>query len=129
MRTHLRQVILYGDSLILQGVRASLANYPDVQVHCLDASAERLLDFIRVRRADVFIFDLAAAQPDFPLLLLQQPGLLLVGIDPETHRAMVWSGRQERAIMSGDLINVVLETETQAHGAARPRRSGHRAGG
>jgi len=52
------------------------------------------------------IFDLGAVQPDFPISLLQQPGLLLIGIDPETHQALVWSGRQEAAVVTSDLVSV-----------------------
>jgi hypothetical protein len=56
------------------------------------------------------IFDLKAEEPDFPLALLQQPGLLLVGIDPETHDVLVWSGRQATAVSAADLVAVIRGT-------------------
>ncbi len=40
---------------------------------------------------------------------LQQPELRFVGIDPETHQAVVWSGRHEAAVVAADLFNIVQE--------------------
>jgi hypothetical protein len=112
MPTSPQQVILYGDSLILLGVRAALARRSDLEVYWLDPTQETPLDTILARCPAVFIFDLAAVPPDFQLALLQQPGLRLVGIEPETHRAVVWSGRQERAVVAADLLDVVYESGT-----------------
>ena len=114
MSTTTRQVILYGDSLILQGVRAALADRPDVALLWLDPALEWPLETIRARCPAVFIFDMAAVGPDFQLALLQQPGLRLVGIDPETHQAVVWSGRHEAAVVAADLFNIVQESGAPA---------------
>ncbi len=108
-----RSVILYGDSLLLQGVRAALARRPDVELHVLGPALERPLDLIRACCPAVFIFDLAAVSPDFQLALLQQPGLRLVGLEPETHQAMVWSARQEVARVAADLLDVVYWSGVQ----------------
>jgi hypothetical protein len=58
------------------------------------------------------VFDLGASRPDFLFPLLQQPGLLLIGIDPETHQALVWSGRQAPAVASADLIGIIKQKES-----------------
>lgn len=102
-----RRVVLYGDSLILAGVRASLESCPDLQVLFLDRSLEEPLDAIRAWCPATFVFDMDAVQPDFQLSLLQEPGLLLVGIDPKTHQAVVWSGREEAAVAAADLIRLI----------------------
>ena len=52
-----------------------------------------------------------AVQPDFQLSLLQEPGLLLVSIDPKTHQALVWSGREEAAVVAADLISLIDRNE------------------
>jgi hypothetical protein len=52
-----------------------------------------------------------AVQPDFQLSLLHEPGLLLVGIDPKTHQAVVWSGREEAAVAAADLIGLIDRNE------------------
>ena len=49
-----------------------------------------------------------AIQPELLLSLFQQPGLLLIGIDPETHHALVWSGRQAAAVDAADLVQVII---------------------
>ena len=118
MRENQRRVILYGDSLILEGVRASLETCPDVQILLLDPSQDKPLEAIRACCPAALIFDLDAVQPDFQLSLLQQPGLLLVGINPETHQALVWSGRQAAAAVAADLIDVI-RTERRGEEGAR----------
>ena len=105
------RTILYGSSLILEGVRAELAGDPNLDVIMLDQPLKDPLVEMRALKPAVIIFDLAADQTDFPLAMLQQPGLLLIGIDPETQHALVWSGRQVRAVASADLIGIIQETE------------------
>jgi hypothetical protein len=114
MSTTTRQVILYGDSLILQGVCAALADCPDVELLWLDPALEWPPETIPACCPAVFIFDMAAIRPDFQLALLQQPGLRLVGIDPETHQAVVWSGRHEAAVVAADLFDIVQESGAPA---------------
>ena len=104
-----RRAILYGNSLILEGVRASLAALPGLEV--LDQPLYVPLDPDQTKGPTTVIFDLEAIRPDFLLSLLQQPDLQLIGIEPKTHQALVWSGRQVRAVESADLIKIVLKTE------------------
>jgi hypothetical protein len=67
-----------------------------------------LADLVRLRRPRAVLFDTVMRQPDFAVSLLrQQPNLLLIGINPETHQALVWSGRQAAAIEAADLLNVI----------------------
>ncbi len=102
-----RRTILYGNSLILEGVRAELSGDPSMEVLMLDQPLEEPLEEMRALKPAAIIFDLAAVQPGFPLAMLQQPGLLLIGIDPETHQALVWSGRQSAAAAAADLIGII----------------------
>jgi len=105
------RTIVYGNSLILEGVRAELSGEPGMEVLMLDQSLNDPLEEIRALKPAVIVFDLAAAQPDFPLAMLQQPGVLLIGIDPETHQALVWSGRQARAVVAADLIGIIHQMD------------------
>jgi len=111
MNENRRRVVLYGDSLILAGVRAGLAQCPDLQLLSLDPSLDNPLDAVRACCPATLIFDLGAVGPDFQGSLLLQPGLRLVGIDPETHQAVVWSGREEAAAVAADLIHLIDEAE------------------
>jgi len=103
-----QRVILYGDSVILTGVRASLERRSDLEVLALDQPVDRSLEELGAHCPAGVIFDLTVIQPDLLLSLLQQPGLLLIGINPETHQVMVWSGREAAVIVAADLVDVIL---------------------
>jgi hypothetical protein len=108
MNEHQRRAIVYGDSLILEGVRASLVKCPGLEVLVLHQLPEKLPDELRAYGPAALIFDMGAIQPELLLSLFQQPGLLLIGIDPETHQALVWSGRQAAAVDAADLLLVIF---------------------
>jgi hypothetical protein len=102
-----RRAILYGDSLILAGVRASLEKCPGLEVVILDQLPANPLEELGAYSPAALIFDMGAIQPDLLLSLFQQPGLRLIGLDLETHQALVWSGRQAAAAVGADLIEVI----------------------
>lgn len=102
-----RRTIVYGDSLILEGVRAKLAGNPSLEVILLDHPLASPLEELRHLNPDVLIFDLGMIQADFPLAMLQRPDLLLIGINPENHQALVWSGRETAAVVAADLLEIV----------------------
>lgn len=102
-----KHVLLYGDSLLIEGVRASLKNCPDLEVRELDPSRENALEAIQALCPAILIFDLDAVGPDFQLLLFQQPCLTVVGMDSEAHQALVWSGRREATLDASDLVTVI----------------------
>ena len=108
MNEYQRRAIVYGDSLILEGVRASLVKCPGLEVLVLHQPPEKLPDELRAYCPAALIFDMEAIQPELLLSLFQQPGLLLIGIDPETHQALVWSGRQAAAVDAADLMQVII---------------------
>jgi len=110
MNSQPRRAILYGNSLILEGVRASLAALPGLEV--LDHPLGTPLELEQINGATTVIFDMEAIHPDLLLPLLQQPGLQLVGMDPATHRAQIWSGRQANALMAADLVDIIHGGET-----------------
>ena len=102
-----QRVILFGDSLILAGVRASLEANPGIETLTLDQPLDGPLEELHRLRPAAVIFDLSAVQLDSLLSLLQQPDLLLIGIDPETHQVLVWSGKKASAEAATDLVNVI----------------------
>lgn len=106
---HNVNVILYGNSLILEGVRASLSTCADIQIRQLDLRQESALKKIQEWSPSVLIFDLDAARVDIQLGLLQQPGVVLVGISAETQQALVWSGRQIALAAAADLLCAIQQ--------------------
>ena len=67
MNENRRRVVLYGDSLILAGVRAGLEHCPDLHVISLDPSLGNLMDAVRAYCPATFIFYMDAVRPDFHL--------------------------------------------------------------
>jgi hypothetical protein len=124
MNEYQRRAIVYGDSLILEGVRASLVKCPGLEVVVLDRTPRNVPEELGAYCPATLIFDLSVIQPDLLLSLFQQPGLLLIGIDPETHRALVWSGRQESAAVASDLLQMIVGAAgaalTPDHGDTHP---------
>ena len=115
--------------MILEGVRTNLETRPGLEVLVLDHPLYKPFEELRAMSPAAVIFDLGATQPDFLLPLLQQPGLLLIGIDPESHQARVWSGRQAAAAQAADLIDIIHkgrrgDTVTRRMRDARTRRGG-----
>jgi hypothetical protein len=102
-----KHLFLYGDSLLIEGVRASLKSCLDLEVRVLDPSRENALEAIQALGPAILIFDLDAVGPDFQLSLLKQPCLTLVGMDSETHQALVWSGRRAATLDASDLVTVI----------------------
>jgi hypothetical protein len=99
-------VALFGNSLALSGVGASLEAYPGlhvVRVDATDASAEAL----RELAPDVCVFDLATAQPNVVALWRQHPHVLPIGVDLLTHRAVVFSSQSARVLTTDDLLRVI----------------------
>ena len=102
-----RRVVLCGRSVILGTVSASLQSYPDLEVVSLlppFPSAEEL----RALAPDVILFDVETGRPEAGFSLLGTcPSLLLIGIDPSTNQALLWSGRYLRELSTQDLVRVI----------------------
>lgn len=104
-------MILFGESLILEGVRAELAGKPNLEVITLDDPLNKSLGEIHALNPAVIIFDLGAIQNAFPFIMLHHPDVLLIGIDPESHQAMVWAGQQRSMLDMQDLMRIVQRNE------------------
>lgn len=110
MEAHSR-VVLYGKSLVLAGVEASLKAYPSLEVISLDAGGGTTIQELCAYHASVLIFDVAAVPPEFPFsLLCEQPELMLVGLDAAGDKSLLLSGRQARSMTTGQLVQII-ETE------------------
>ncbi len=102
-------VIVYGDSVVLAGVRTSLGLDPSFEViaHPLPISQHEL----QALRPRAVIFDIQSVQPEFNYALAQDlPGLLLIGINPDTNQVLVWSGQQFLDLSTQGLATVINPT-------------------
>ena len=108
-----RRVILYGKSVILGTVGASLGRYPQLEVVSLSPpfpTAQELEAMAPV----AILFDLEAARPEGVFSLLETcPGLLLVGVNPDTNEALMWTGQQLHELSTQGLVDVITGGEAQ----------------
>ncbi len=115
----LRTVLLYGRSLLLSGVAASLEQCPALRVTRVAtwAQARRL---IAGGLPDVLILDMANARDSHVLsLLLTNPALLMIGLDPDRNRAVLVSGREAQSLT----VNQILEIVQRGDAALQARSS------
>jgi hypothetical protein len=102
-----RTVVLYGRSLLLSGVAASLEQCPALHVMQAGAwtEASRLL---AEHTPDVLIFDLTNASDSHILsLLLTNPGLLMIGLDAECNQAVLVVGHEARSLTLSQIREIV----------------------
>jgi hypothetical protein len=110
-----RRVLVCGDSVALAGIATSLAIDPDCQVASrgLPICDEELRDL----HPDVLLFDLDSVSPAFVYTTSQAlRGVLLIGIDLETNRALLWIGQQAEGLGSQDLMEMIHRSGPQLPG-------------
>jgi hypothetical protein len=104
----MQTVVLYGKSLVVSSIGASLQDCAGIQVLPVDPAMPDAGDSLSESQADVVIFDLEAAQPDFALTLWKkQPQLLLIGVDLAKGQALLLSSQPARVLTTGDLLQVI----------------------
>jgi hypothetical protein len=109
-----RSVMVYGDSLILSGIAASLENESHITVHQIrvhastDGRDRDLAERITRQNPDALIFDLAVTPADFIVDLAgQHPELLLVGVAPDTGYMLHLRGYETEALTLHGLVHTI----------------------
>jgi hypothetical protein len=121
-----RRILLYGDSVILGSVGATLRTWREFEVISLSPPLPGLSD-LEALGPDAILFDVEMAHPDAAFSLLEtRPGLLLLGISPDGNVVRLWSARQLRELSSKDLKAVI---EEQLAGARPSENAGRTSGG
>jgi hypothetical protein len=112
-----QRVVLYGNSLVLASVGASLKAYPGIELVCLDACPPAEMQQLWALRPAVVILDLGAVPPDLPFSLLgEQPDLVLIGVDAAGDKLLVLSGQQAHSLTTETLVHVIKD---RAHSPGR----------
>jgi hypothetical protein len=107
----MKRVVLYGKSLVMSTVGASLQGSPDIQVLPVDPSMPDVQNHLRTLQPDVVIMDQAAIQPDFFVALCKvQPELLLIGLELDTGKALVLSSQPAHILTTTDLLQLLGTT-------------------
>ncbi|MCJ7738446.1 MAG: hypothetical protein MUQ10_14240 [Anaerolineae bacterium] len=101
-------LVLYGDSVFLAGIRTGLARDTALDLVAIEDGHTGVTDVIRACHPRAVFFDLAVGQPEFAVTLLRdEPGLLLIGVDPSSNEILILSGRPKQALTLSDLLNVI----------------------
>jgi hypothetical protein len=105
-----RRVILYGKSVILGTVGASLACYPDLEIVALSPPLPDV-EALEALAPDVVLFDFDLGQPE-PIftLLKDHPNLLLVGVNPENEQVKLWSSAKGAVVTVDDLFQLISKS-------------------
>jgi len=104
----MKRVVLFGKSLVMSTIGASLKDCPDLQVLPVDPSMPDAQQHVSELQPDAVIFDLAAIQPNFAIAVWQvQSELVLIGVDLMTGKALVISRKPARALTTNDLVQLL----------------------
>ncbi len=102
-----QRVILYGDSVLLAGVQASLSLSPNLEIITLEELPADWVAILYELHPSAIIFDLRSTRPELPLAILRQPNLVLIGIDPDNAGTLVVSSHPTQARSTDDLIDLI----------------------
>lgn len=104
-----RRVILYGRSVILGTLGASLSCYPELEIVHSTVPLPQFAE-LKALAPDVIIYDIESATPAPALALLESiPGLQLIGLNPDTNQVQVWSGTHLHELSTRDLVKVITQ--------------------
>ena len=107
-----RRVLLYGKSVILGTLEASLKRYPQMEV-CVLSAPFPTVEELKAMAPDVILFDVSAPRPEAAFALLETfPGLLLVGLDASRDEMLVLSSRPAQALAVQDLVNMIRQRDS-----------------
>ena len=107
-----RRVAVYGNSLTMAGIVASLKADRTLEVLCVNLDSPTARQSLDENDLAAILFD----QNDSPLLLdipllRDRPGLLLIGLDPSRDEMLVLSSHPEQALSMADLVSVIHQKE------------------
>ena len=102
-----RRIFLYGNSVILGSVGASLQRGSQFEVTVLEPPLQDMQELDSLK-PEIVLFDLETiyANSVFPLLK-NNPNLLLIGISPDINLVKVWSIKELREVSMQDLLRVI----------------------
>ena len=102
-----RRILLYGNSVILGAIGASLQGCSQFDVTTLAPPLQEAQK-LDVLKLDILLFDLETPYTQAVFSLLEKnPTLLLIGISPDINLVKIWSGRQMRGSSIQGLIEVI----------------------
>lgn len=116
------EVLFYGNSLFLAGIRAELEQCGEPDLTAVDAA--RSPSPTPDCRRRVILLDYAETSPDLAVNLLRQhPDAVVIGVDPSSYNVLVLSYAAAKAVSLDDLVRIIRQ-EPCARDVARQIQGG-----
>ena len=104
------RVVVYGNSLHMAGIAASLKANQSLEVVCVDPHSPTARQTLSELNPAVIVFDLCDPPACLELTLLcEKPGVLLIGVDPARDEILVLSGRLQKALSVSHLEHIIQQ--------------------
>lgn len=105
-------VVLYGNTVFLAGIKAQLEGDPALTLIKVENCLPDAIDLIREHKPCALLYDLTMEESScISRLLLEQSGLLLIGVDPSSDKLLVLSGQSVQALSVADLLAVIHQKD------------------
>ena len=115
-----RLLALCGDSLLMEGIDASLRDCVGVEIVRLNTSRPTAVQILDKLNPDIVVFDLTPSQLSSIFTFLQtHTDIVLIGLDLDRDLALFLSGEWRRLPSVADLMQVI-ETRIQVKEGKRP---------
>jgi hypothetical protein len=102
------KIVLYGGSLFIAGLDASLSSIPGLEIERVEADAGNDMERVRAAKPDVIIVELGIASCNLTLTLMTKfPGVTLIALDPESDRLLTLSVQEHTAWAVADLVKLI----------------------
>ena len=106
--TEVRVLALFGDSVLIEGIEASLQDNEGVEIVRLDASQPGAVQALDRFSPDIIIFDLTPSQSSCVFTILQtHTDVILIGLDIDCDRALFLSAEWHRLPTVADLMQAI----------------------
>lgn len=110
-----RRVAVHGKSLNMAVIVASLKEDTTLEVLCVDLDSPNARQILEENDLAAIVFDLSDPAHKLDVNVLRnQPGLLLIGVDPGNYEILVLSSRSMQARSMADLVDVIHQKGTSA---------------
>ncbi len=104
----LRRVAVYGNSLNMAGIAASLKADTTLEVLCINLDLPNAPQSLDERDLAAIVFDLSDPPVHLDVTLLRgRPDLLLIGVDPSRDEMLVLSSQPTQALSMADLVSAI----------------------
>ena len=115
------RVVVYGNTLSMAGIAASLKAEASLEILCVDPRDPTTRQTLNELDLQAIIYDRSDPHTVLDLSLMrEQPGLLLVGVDPSSNEVLVLTSKRNKVMTASELAHLMsnhtaLSKEGQEH--------------